>query len=75
MKLSNEQKTQIIDIIKDYTDAEITPDTELTTQLGLSSFDAVMIIDAVNEKLGLNIKSNILYECKTVGDLLKKVEQ
>ena len=75
MKLTQEQQTQIIDIIKDYTDAEITLDTELTTQLGLSSFDAVMIIDAVNENLGLDIKPNILYECKTVGDLLEKVEQ
>ena len=72
MKLTENDRQEVLKIIEDYTDAEVTLDTELTADLGLSSFDAVMILEAVNEKLGTSVQAAELYGCKTVGELMEK---
>ena len=72
MKLTENDRQEVLKIIEDYTDAEVTLDTELTANLGLSSFDAVMILEAVNEKLGTAVEASELYGCKTVGELMEK---
>ena len=75
MKLSEDKHKEIIRIIGEYIDGEVTMDSELATDLGLSSFDAVMILDTVNEQLGLSVDVDLLYDCKTVGDLLERIEE
>lgn len=60
------------------TEHEYTSDFTLETtwqQLGADSLDVVEILILIEEELGKEINEKSLYEIKTVGDLVKIVEE
>lgn len=73
--ISEDKKIEIIRIIQDYagTDEDISMESDMVNDLGLSSFDAVMICDTVQEQLGVHVDIDSLYNCRTIGDLLKEI--
>ena len=77
MKISEENKSGILKIIRDYVDIDtpVSPESDIINDLGLSSFDAVMICGTVQEQLGIAVEVNLLLNCKTVGDLLEVIEE
>lgn len=54
--------------------SEVTDESNLVTDLGLDSLDSVEITMAVEEKYGITISETEMENVKTVGDLVKLVE-
>ena len=50
-------------------EGEITADSELRADCGLSSFDSVCLLDSLCEKFGKEVDETLLRECRTVQDL------
>lgn len=61
----------IIETILEFVDPEeeITADSTLKGDCGLTSFDSVCMLDALNEKFGKEVPETVLRKCKTVQDL------
>lgn len=65
------------DILGEYVKCErneITADSELRGDLGLSSLDLVSVAVAVEEKLGVEIPDRQVNMLRTVGDVIKFLE-
>lgn len=76
MKISEENKNAILKIIQEYVGTdEVNMESDMAGDLGLSSFDAVMIFDTVQEQLGIEVTPDQLYGCRTVGDLMESIEK
>ena len=62
---------KIIDTILEFVepDAEITADSNLRTDCGLSSFDSVCLLERLCEDFGKDVDEKELRNCRTVGDL------
>lgn len=72
-----EVKERIINLLSDklgYNATEIKEENNFTTDLGADSLDMVEIIMGIEEEFGLKIGDTEISEVKTVGDLIKKVE-
>lgn len=54
---------------------EITMDADLQDDLGADSLDAVELAMALEEELDVTIPDDVFAEMKTVGDIVKYLEQ
>ena len=69
---------KIREIICDNVDIEpdeITEDSKLLTDLGLSSLDLVMIAVEVEKEFGVTIPNKLFTTVKTVGELIEYLEE
>lgn len=57
-----------------YTTKEITPNTILRSDLGLSSFDLVSLLSEVEETFDIKIKDEDIMSLNTVQDLIDYIE-
>ncbi len=74
----DEKLKAIIAIISDFVDVnpdEVTVDSKLRSDLGLNSFDFVNIAVEVEREYNIKIPDVDIAQLKTVGDLLKLVEE
>lgn len=55
--------------------ADIKMETRLVEDLGADSLDAVEIMFALEEKFGMEIDDDAALQLKTVGDLVKYIEE
>ncbi len=64
------------EIIKEHTgsDIDITEDTVLLTDLGMSSFDLVQLVCAVEDEFDVEIPDKEIKNFKTVGDVIGFIE-
>ena len=64
------------EIIKEHTgsDIDITEDTVLLTDLGMSSFDLVQLVCAVEDEFDIEIPDREIKNFKTVGDVIGFIE-
>ena len=64
---------QIISIIKDNIEEkyDVTADTDLRNELGLDSFDTMMIINAIEDEFDITIEESDFDNIKTVFDIIK----
>jgi acyl carrier protein len=62
---------RIIEIILEFVEPEdeITAESTLKGDLGLTSFDSVCLLDALCEEFGKNVDEINVRECQTVQDL------
>ena len=65
------------EIIKEHTgsDIDITEDTVLLTDLGMSSFDLVQLVCAVEDEFDVEIPDKEIKNFKTVGDVIGFIEK
>jgi acyl carrier protein len=71
-------KEEVISLLSEklaFDEAEITEDKNLMNDLGIDSLDMAEIVMGVEEKFGLKVDDSETVEIKTVGDLIKKVEE
>lgn len=66
---------ELIDLILEYTDpdGEITAESRLRGDCGLSSFDMMCLTDAINDRYGIKLGFEDMRKCITVGDLAETV--
>jgi len=63
-------------IIGKYTDAaDITPESALTSDLGLSSFDLVSIVTDFEEEFDIEVPDRDIMTFVTIGDVMKYLEE
>lgn len=65
------------EIVTNYVDVntdEITRDTKLLADLGLTSLDLVMISDEIEKEFNIELPARLYASIKTVGDLLDYLE-
>lgn len=71
-----EQKIiQILSEVSGVPEAEIKPDSRLTDELGLTSFDLADIVVAIEDEYGLSIADELLPQLVTVGDIIKAASE
>ena len=71
-------RKDLLDIMTDYTDCRITevkPDDELTSDLGLNSFELFDLICLIEEKYDISIPDKILPTLVTVKDVVEYLEE
>lgn len=69
---------QLKEIFARYSDAQtdtITADTVILRDLGLNSYAIVEIINDIEDELDIEIPDSILPDIKTVGDMVKFLEE
>lgn len=68
---------KIIEIIKQHTEdgVNVTENSELFGDLGLSSLDMLTLIFSIEEKIEAKISIMDFVGIKTVGDLIHKIER
>ncbi len=54
---------------------EISLDTNLTTDLGLDSIDAISLITAIEKKLNIRFEDEIIPTLKTVGNVVDYINK
>lgn len=72
-----EVKERIINLLCDklgFDRFEVSEEKNFITDLGADSLDMAEIIMGIEEEFGLKIDDNEISEVKTVGDLIRKVE-
>lgn len=72
-----EVKERVINLLSEklgYDKLEIKENQEFVNDLGADSLDMVEIIMEIEEEFGLKIDDTEISEVKTVGDLIKKIE-
>lgn len=53
----------------------LTEDTELVTELGLTSLQVMTMIEHIEDHFDISIPLNILPDVNTIGDLAQKVRE
>ncbi len=68
---------EIIDIILNYVEPEneITEETNIKSDLGMSSFDLVCFADELFERYGVTFTPDIFREFTTIGDLAEYISK
>lgn len=68
---------KVIDILKDYTNAvvEISADSKLIADLGLSSFDVINIVVAFENAFDIEVPDRVIPTFQTVQDIVDYVEK
>lgn len=61
-------------IAAEYTEQEITEETKLRSDLGLSSFDLVSLIADIEEKYNIKVNDEDIASLTTVKDLMNYIE-
>lgn len=64
-------------IISEYTGKtiEVTKETNLTSDLGVSSFDLVQLVCKVEDEFDIEISDRAIKNFKTVGDVIRYIEE
>lgn len=64
-------------ILNDYigTDAEITMDSALVDDLGLSSLEVINIVAAFEDEFGIEVPDRVIPTLRTVGDIVDYLEK
>lgn len=65
------------DIVSNYVDVElddITRESRLLADLGLTSLDIVMIADEIEKEFNIELPAKLYSSIKTVGDLIDYIE-
>ena len=55
--------------------SQITPETHLQQDLGISSFDIINLICGVEEEFGVTIPDRMIYSFMTVKDIVTYLEE
>ena len=68
---------KIVDLLLNYVepDDEITADTNIKTELGMSSFDLICFADDVNATFGVQLTAEDFRNNRTVGALADFIEK
>ncbi len=69
---------KLANIISNYTgkkDISLTEDTVLTTDLGLTSFDLIQLVVAVEDEFDIEISDRAIKNFKTAGDVIRYIEE
>ena len=68
-------KKEIFSVIRESTETEIelTEDTHIINEMGLSSIEAMMLISDLDQHFGINIPTSLLRDVRTVHDLCQVV--
>lgn len=69
---------KLASIISNYTgkkDICLTEETVLTTDLGLTSFDLIQLVVAVEDEFDIEISDRAIKNFKTVGDVIDYIEE
>ena len=68
-------KKEIFSVIRESTETEmeLTEDTHIINEMGLSSIEAMMLISDLDQHFGINIPTSLLRDVRTVRDLCKVV--
>ena len=76
MKGEYQMRETIIGIFKEYVGEKIEIDekSELYSDLGLTSFDAVTLIGIMSEKCNIKIELSDVSNFKTVGDIIEWIK-
>ena len=71
----NELKEEIIEAIIDSTetDIDITAETHIVNEMGLSSVETMMLVSDLEDHFGITIPTAVLRDVRTVGDLCEIV--
>lgn len=71
----NEIKTEIIETIIDSTetDIDVTEQTHIMNDMGLSSVETMMMVSDLEDHFGITIPTAVLRDVRTVGDLCQIV--
>jgi len=68
-------KKQILGILLDHSKIEnVTPESNLVTDFGLSSFEIAELVCAIEDELDIEIPEKDLMKIKTVGDIYNYVD-
>ena len=68
-------KEQILRILLDHSKIEnVTPESNLITDFGLSSFEIAELVCAIEDELDIEIPEKDLMKIKTVGDIYNYVD-
>ena len=70
-----ELNREILTVVRDSTETEmeITEDTHLIRQMGLSSVEIMMMVSDLEDAFGVEISASDLRHVQTVGDLCRVV--
>lgn len=74
----NNMLKKLANIISNYTgkkDISLTEDTVLTTDLGLTSFDLIQLVVAVEDEFDIEISDRAIKNFKTAGDVIRYIEE
>jgi acyl carrier protein len=68
-------KQEIFSVIQESTETEVelTDDTHILNEIGLSSIETMMLISDLDQHFGINIPTTRLRDVRTVGDLCQVV--
>ena len=72
-----EVRERIVNLVSDKLGVdklEVTDEKNFVNDLGADSLDMVEIIMGIEEEFGLKVKDEEVDDIKTVGDLVKKIE-
>ena len=56
-------------------DITLTEDSELVTELGLSSLQVMMLVEQIEDHFDISVPLNILPDIRTVRDLAQQLEK
>ena len=74
----NKMLEKLANIISNYTgkkDICLTEDTVLITDLGLTSFDLIQLVVAVEDEFNIEISDRAIKNFKTAGDVIRYIEE
>ena len=74
MENASKLKTVLEDILNEKVDVS-NRDADLEKDYDMDSMDAVEIADRVEREFNIEIATKSIYEMKTIGDLLDKIEE
>ncbi|MBO4832058.1 MAG: acyl carrier protein [Oscillospiraceae bacterium] len=67
---------RVIGILREYSEAEeITRDSVLVSDLGLTSFDVISIVAAFEEEFDIEVPDRAIMDFVTVGDIVTYLEE
>lgn len=68
-------KEEILSIIRDSTETEmeLTPETDLVREMGLSSVETMLLLSDLEDRFGITIPASSLRNIQTVNDLSQTV--
>lgn len=67
---------KIIDLLLNYVepDDEITADTKIKSDLGMSSFDLACLANDIRDEMGVSLSAEDFRKYRTVGELAQYIE-
>ncbi len=68
-------KKEIFSVIRESTETEVelTNDTHIVNEMGLSSIETMMLISDLDQHFGINIPTSRLRDVRTIRDLVQVV--